>query len=36
MEIKKKVLFRKKNPQNYYDPLVPNLILSYQTLCITK
>ena len=35
MEIKKSII-QKKNPQNYYGPLVPNLILSYQTLCITK
>ena len=29
-------LFRKKKPQNYHGPLMPNLILSYQAVYITK
>ena len=29
-------LFRKKKKQNYYGPWVPNLIVSYQALHITK
>ena len=33
---KTKKIFRKKNPQNYHGPSVPNLILSYQALYITK
>ena len=33
---KTKKIFRKKTPQNYHGPSVPNLILSYQALYITK
>ena len=40
MKIKKlkerKKYYSEKNPQNYHGPWVPNLILSYQALYITK
>ena len=31
-----KFFIQKEKKQNYHGPSVPNLILSYQALCITK